>query len=263
MSEIFLLSLIAGAGAGLLAGLFGIGGGLVLVPILVFLFTAQNFPAEAVMIMAVATSLATIVVTSATSVIAHHRLGAVVWRKVLLLAPGVMIGGGLGAALADFIPADVLRYVFVLFLCCVGVQMAFDLKVGAGTLRSSAGLDFAVATAIGVVSALLGIGGGTVMVPYLVASRYPIRNAVAIASACGVPIAVVGTLSYAWLGGSQSGLPDGSLGYVYLPAFTGIVLCSVLTAPLGARLAQRLPAKRLKRYFSLLLLLVAVKLIWH
>jgi uncharacterized membrane protein YfcA len=261
MVEVFLLSLLAGALGGFLAGLFGIGGGLVLVPMLAFLFSAQNFPADMVMVMAVATSLATIVITSISSIIAHHQLGSILWDKVFRLAPGIMLGASVGAMIAHFISSDGLRYIFAAFMFYVGAQMALQMTPSAADLRQSVRLDVAAATAIGMISALLGIGGGTLMVPYLVGCRYPIRNAVAISSACGLPIALAGTFSYAGLGWGQSGLPNGSLGYVYMPAFLGIVLCSIVTAPLGAKLAFILPAQQLKRYFSVLIFLVAFKMI--
>lgn len=262
MVEVFLLSLLAGALGGFLAGLFGIGGGLVLVPMLAFVFSIQKFPAETVMVMAVATSLATIVLTSISSIIAHHRLGAVLWDKAFRLAPGIMLGSAVGAMIAHFISGDMLRYIFAAFLFYVGVQMALQITPAVGKLRQSLGLDWAVATVIGMVSALLGIGGGTLTVPYLVGCQYPIRNAVAISCVCGLPIALAGTLSYAVLGWNQAGLPEGSLGYVYMPAFVGIVLCSIVTAPLGAKLVHILPAQQLKRYFSILVFVVAIRLMW-
>jgi hypothetical protein len=209
------------------------------------------------MIMAVATSLATIVVTSVAAVNAHHRLGLVLWSKVLRLAPGIMLGAAIGAVIADVISAVALRYVFIVFLLTIGVQMAWQIKPDTGALKQSLTLDFSLTTVIGIMSALLGIGGGTLTVPYLTACQYPMRNAVAISSACGLPIAIAGTMSYAVLGWHQSGLPEGSSGYIYLPAFAGIVLCSVLTAPIGARLAHSLPAQQLKRYFSVLATLLA------
>ncbi|MGR9116451.1 MAG: sulfite exporter TauE/SafE family protein [Gammaproteobacteria bacterium] len=263
MVEVFLLSLLAGALGGLLAGMFGIGGGLVLVPILVFVFTAQKFPGDLIMIMAVATSLATIVITSLSAIVAHHRMGSVLWEKVLRMAPGIVLGAAVGALVADYVPANWLRYFFVAFLCYVGMQMAFRIEPGISKLKLTSGVDLAVASCIGILSVLLGIGGGTLTVPYLVKCRYPIRNAVAISSACGFPIALAGTFSYAALGWRQGGLPDGSLGYVYLPAFAGVVLLSVVTAPLGAKLAHILPAQQLKRYFSILIFLMALRLIWQ
>ena len=200
MIEIFLVSILLGIVTGLLAGLFGIGGGLVIVPVLVMLFTAQGFPTELVMLMAVATSLAAIILTAIASVSAHHRLGAVVWAKVFSLSPGIMIGAALGAVVAKQINGDTLRYILVIFLLYVGLQMAFQVKPKPGMVKQSRALDFLVANFIGLLSSIVGIGGGTLTVPYLVSGQMLMRNAVAVASACGLPIAVAGTVSYALLG---------------------------------------------------------------
>lgn len=261
MVEIFILSMIAGTVSGLLAGLFGIGGGLILVPILVFLFKSQDFSADFIMHMAVATSLSTIVLTSISATLAHHRLKSVIWHKVYNLVPGIVIGSVLGAVIADTISADSLRIIFAIFLLYIGGQMAFQIKPEAVVMRQSRLLDAAVAIVIGTLSSLLGIGGGTMTVPYLVRGQYPVRNAVGIASACGLPIAFGGTLSYMLLGYGKTGLPAGSWGYVYLPAFAGIVLLSMITAPVGAKLAHKLPAQTMKSYFSLLIIIMAVKLL--
>ncbi|MEI6068064.1 MAG: sulfite exporter TauE/SafE family protein [Methylococcaceae bacterium] len=263
MIEIFLISILLGIVTGLLAGLFGIGGGLVIVPVLVMLFTAQGFPAELVMLMAVATSLAAIILTAIASVSAHHRLGAVVWAKVFSLSPGIMIGAALGAVVAKQINGDTLRYILVVFLLYVGLQMAFQVKPKPGRVKQSRALDFLVANFIGLLSSIVGIGGGTLTVPYLVSGQMLMRNAVAVASACGLPIAVAGTVSYALLGWNATHLPEWSLGYVYLPVFIGTGLSSIMTAPIGAKLAHNLPAAKLKRYFSLLLFVMAAKLMWH
>lgn len=263
MLEIFSLSLLAGLVAGIVAGLFGIGGGLILVPILVVLFKAHQFSSDFIMQMAVATSLATIVPTSISAILAHHRLGSVLWGKVYRLVPGIIVGSVLGATVADVISAHSLRIIFAIFLLCVGLQMAFEIKPEAGELKPSTVWDVAVAIGIGAISSLLGIGGGTMTVPYLVREGYPVRNAVGVASACGLPIALGGTLSYMFLGYGKSGLPEGSWGYVYLPAFAGIILLSIVTAPLGAKLAHKLPAQTMKRYFSILIFIMAAKLLFQ
>jgi len=261
--DIFLASLLLGLIAGLLAGLFGIGGGLVIVPVLAMLFTAHGFPKDLVMLMAVASSLATIILTAVSSVWAHHRLGSVVWAKVWRLTPTIMLGAGLGAVVAKQISTEMLRLILVLFLCYVGTQMALQIKTKAGTSSQSTGLDAVVGLLIGGLSAIVGIGGGTLTVPYLVYGRFAMKQAVAISSACGLPIAIAGTVSYALLGWQESHLPVWSLGYVYLPAFLGISVSSIFTAPIGAKLAHRLPAVTLKRYFSILLFIMAAKLLWH
>lgn len=262
MVVIFLASLLLGAISGLLAGLFGIGGGLVIVPILAVLFAAQGFPAELIMIMSVATSLATIILTSISSVLAHHRLDSVLWNRVVLLGPGIMVGAAVGAMIADHMSGGVLRFIFIIYLLGVGVQMALQLKPKPGQQQPSKEMDLGAAGLIGLLSSLLGIGGGTLTVPFLVHFQMPMRNAVAVAGACGLPIAVVGTIGYAILGKDALLLPDWSLGYIYMPSFLGIVLTSIYTAPIGAKLAHKLPAAKLKRYFSLLLFVMAAKLIW-
>lgn len=261
MITIFLASILLGTASGLIAGLFGVGGGLVIVPVLAVLFAAEGFPAEQVMIMSVATSLATIIFTSASSVLAHNRLNSVLWPKVLNLGPGIMVGAGTGAVVADHISGSGLRLLFIIYLLAVAVQMAMQLKPKPGQLQPSNTLNLGAAGLMGLVSSLLGIGGGTLIVPFLVHFQTPMRNAVAIASACGLPIAVAGTLGYALLGKDVL-LPDWSLGYIYLPSFLGIVLSSTYTAMIGAKLAHKLPAEKLKRYFSLLLFVMAAKLIW-
>ena len=247
--------------SGFLAGLFGIGGGMVIVPILFLLFTAQGLPADLVMIMAVATSLAIIILTATASVFAHHRLGSVMWGKVLQLTPGILVGALLGGSIADAIRSDYLRWLYVIFLLFVGIQMALDSKPKPGTTNDSRLLDVLVAIVIGLLSALVGIGGGTLTVPYLVHCRYPMRNAVATASACGLFIAVASTISYVLLGMKAARLPELCLGYVYLPAFFGVGLGSIITAPLGAKLAHKLPAQQLKRYFAILIFLMVIKII--
>ena len=261
--DIFLASLILGAITGLLAGLFGIGGGLLIVPVLAMLFSAHGFPHDAIMLMAVASSLATIILTALSSVWAHHRLGSVIWSKVWRLTPTIMIGAGSGALIAKQISTENLRLILVVFLCYVGTQMALQIKPKAGTKTQSKFLDAGVGLLIGWLSAIVGIGGGTLTVPYLVHGQFIMRQAVAVSSACGLPIAIAGTISYALLGWHETQLPQWSLGYVYLPAFFGVSLSSIFTAPLGAKLAHRLPAQTLKRYFSILLFIMAVKLLWH
>jgi uncharacterized membrane protein YfcA len=261
--EVFSGSVLLGMVAGLLAGLFGIGGGLIIVPVFVILFSAQGFPPKLVMLMAVATSLATIILTAISSVLAHHRLGGVVWAKVFRLSPGIMVGAAVGAVIARHISTDYLRLILIVFLLGVGIQMALQVTPKPGEMNPSKVVDFIVAGLIGLLSAIVGIGGGTLTVPYLVYGRIPMRNAVAIASACGLPIAVAGAGSYMLLGWHEAQLPEWSLGYVYLPAFLGSGLSSILTAPIGAKLAHTLPSHTLKRYFSLLLFVMAAKLMWY
>jgi len=261
MLELFLFSMLVGLIAGLLAGLFGLGGGVLIVPALYWLFTMQKFPQELLMIMAVATSLATIIFTSTSSIVAHHKLGAIQWGVVLRLTPGILFGTSVGAIIADFIEAEILRDVFVIYLLFVAFRMVLPKKNSREIKKSGQWLDYLMGNAIGFLSSILGIGGGTLTVPYLLARQLRMKNAVAVSSACGFPIAVSGAVMYASLGYGQEALPEWSLGYVYLPALAGIVICSMVTAPIGARLANKVPAQQLKRYFSIVLFLIAAKMI--
>ncbi len=263
MIEIFVVSIILGSLSGLLAGLFGIGGGLVIVPVLAILFKAHGFSAELILLMAVATSLAIIIPTALSSVWAHHRLGSVVWPRVFSLSPGIIIGAAMGAVIAKQISAETLRYILVGFLIYAALQMALQVQPKPKPFQQKRGLDLLVSLIIGVVSSIVGIGGGTLTVPYLVSGQMLMRKAVAVSSACGLPIALAGTVSYVLLGWHDAQLPEWSIGYIYLPVFLGTSLSSILTAPLGAKLAYKLPAKVLKRYFSLLLVAMAAKLIWQ
>ncbi len=262
MLEILLICLAFGCFSGVLAGLFGVGGGLVLVPFFLFLLESYGVASELLMLIAVATSLATIIITSVAATIMHHRLGAVVWKYVFHLSFGIVNGVIAGALVADSIPSEKLRFIFALYMLYVAVHMAMQSKIKA-KLRPLGGLALKIAgVMIGFVSSVLGIGGGTLTVPLLAKHQFPMRHAVAISSACGLPIAIIGAISYAVLGWQKAGLPEGCVGYVYVPAFVGIVISSVLTAPLGALLANRLATQRLKRYFSILLFAVAVRLFW-
>ncbi len=258
------LYLAFGCLAGILSGLFGIGGGVVIVPFLAWRFSEQGFPDETVMVAAVATSLATILATSFSAVFAHHRRGAVDWIMVGRMSPGILFGSLLGSVMAERLPVSWFRLIFAAFLLIVATQLLTGRSRERKTAwRPSIGLLAAAGLFIGSVSAMLGIGGGTLSVPFLVKCRYAMSRAVAISSACGFPIALAGTACYAVLGWRHSGLPTYSLGYVYLPAFAGIIATSVAFAPLGARLAHHLPAVKLRRFFALVLFVVGGKLLWQ
>lgn len=262
MTEIFLASLLLGILAGISAGLFGIGGGALIVPVLVWLFQTQQFHPEQIMLIAVATSLATAIFTSAASMQTHHKLGNIDWRRTRHVAPSMLLGAIGGAVLAEYISADLLRWFFVAYLIYTSAQMATPKPIKAPSHPARFSLDYPMGLLIGVLSAILGIGGGTMTVPYLVSNGLPMKNAIATSSTCAIPIAMAAATSYTVLGWQVSQLPVGSLGYLYLPAFTGIVLTSIFTAPLGAKLAHRLPAQKLKRYFAIVLLALALKMAW-
>ncbi len=259
--ELLLICALLGIFAGLVAGMLGVGGGLIIVPVLALLFAGAKFPEARIMQLAVGTSLATIVFTSISSVRAHHRHGAVLWPVFWRLTPGIVIGAWLGAAIADALPSDRLRLFFGWFELYVAVQMALDIRPRPHRrLPGREGMTLAGGI-IGLVSAIVGIGGGTLTVPFLVWSNVDMRKAVATSAACGLPIALAGSIGFLVAGWGETDLPAGSFGYVYLPALAAIVVTSVLFAPLGARLAHRLPVKTLKRIFALLLFALAGKML--
>lgn len=259
--EIFALYLLLGAFAGTFAGLLGIGGGLIIVPTLIYLFRSQGFAPEVVVHLAVGTALATIVPTSLSSMLAHHRRGAVRWPVFWLLTPGIIIGVLLGAAIAGALPSRILRSFFGVFALAVATQLALNRTPSPHRqLPGRAGM-FGAGSIIGAVSGIVGLGGGSLTVPFLVWCNVNAREAVATSAACGFPIAVFGTIGFVASGWEKSGLPHLATGHVYWPAVIGVALASVLFAPLGARLAHTLPIKLLKRLFALFLAVISVKLL--
>ncbi|MBC2738776.1 sulfite exporter TauE/SafE family protein [Thiobacillus sp.] len=261
------LSLFAAYGGlglvvGFVAGLLGVGGGLIIVPVLIMLLHTHGQAVGMEPQLALGTSLATILFTSLSSVRAHHRRGAVEWPLVRRIAPGIVLGTLAGAALAARMPATVLKVFFVVFLFYAAVQMWLDFKPAPHRgLPGRTGTSLAGGV-IGVVSSWVGIGGGTLSVPFMLWHNVPLHRAIATSAAIGFPIAFAGAVGYVLGGWTVSGLPAGSLGFVYLPALAGIVLGSVLTAPLGARTAHRLPVRPLKRVFALLLFTLALRMVW-
>lgn len=261
--EIFAFSLLLGAFSGLSAGLFGLGGGVIIVPVLSTLLAAYRFNPDQVMLLAVATSLATALPTSSSSVLTHHRLGNIVWSKAWRLAPSLLVGAIGGAALAKDISPAWLRGCFIAYLLYTSLRLMRSNPNKPVPKLHGEYLDFPAGLLIGGISALLGIGGGTMTVPYLIGRQLAMKNAVATSSACTLPIACSAAASYVLLGWQDNSLPFGSLGYIYLPAFLGIVLSSVWTAPQGAKLAHRLPAQQLKRYFAIVLFFIGLKMLWQ
>lgn len=253
--------LAIGAAVGFLAGLLGIGGGMVLVPMLVFVFTAKGFPAEHLMHFALATAMASVAFTSLSSVRAHHRHAGVDWAVARAMAPGIVVGS-LGAALvAGFIPTRPLAVCFAVFMFYAAAQMFFEAKpVAARRLPGPLGL-FAVGAGIGAVSSVLAAGGAFLSIPFLMRCNVSLRRAIGTAAANGFPIAVAGSIGYILHGLRVPDLPAGSLGFVYLPALALVVAASMPLAPLGARLAHQLPVKRMRVVFSLMLLALALRML--
>lgn len=257
-----LVYLACGAVAGILAGLLGVGGGIVIVPMLVFIFPKLGMPAEYVQLMALGTSLASIMITSVASFRAHNKRGAVRWDIWRIVTPGILIGTFGGGFAAALLPTLFLKTFFVCFIFYVAVQMLLDLKPKPSRQLPGPFGASCVGGVIGLVSSFVGIGGGTLSVPFLTFCNVPMHTAVGTSAAIGFPIAVAGTASYVWNGLHAANLPDWSLGYVSLIALAGLASASFITAPLGVRLAHSLPVPRLKRFFGIFLLIMGARMLW-
>lgn len=259
--EYYLFYALLGSVAGFVAGLLGVGGGLIIVPVLVFAFRAQGFPDSVLVHLAIGTSLASIIVTSISSMRAHHGHGAVQWNVFRRLTPGIVAGSLAGAAIADMLPSHALRTIFGVFELLVAAQMGWQASPRPHRrLPSGAGLHAAGAV-IGTVSSVVGIGGGTLTVPFLVWCNVGMRQAVATSSACGLPIAVAGAAGFVLTGWNELQLPAGSTGYVYWPALAGIAVISLLFAPIGAKLTHTLPVATLRRVFAVFLAALGVRML--
>jgi len=250
-----------GAVVGFLAGLLGIGGGMTLVPFLTLIFTRQGFPLDHVVHMAVATSTATIVFTAISSAREHHRHGAVLWGIVLGLAPGIIAGSLVGPQIVGRMPTAWLAAFFGTFVAFSATQMLLDRKPKpTRELPGKVGL-FGVGGAIGLVSSMVGAGGGFLSVPFMTWCNVKMHRAIGTSAAIGFPIAAAGAFGYIVVGEMGGTLPAYSLGFVYLPALAGLVAASMLTAPFGARAAHRLPVPRLKKVFAVLLLVIGTRML--
>ncbi|MDO5086500.1 MAG: sulfite exporter TauE/SafE family protein [Comamonadaceae bacterium] len=260
---VFQLALL-GLATGFLAGLLGIGGGMIMVPFISAMLGARGVEPGLALKMAIATSMATIVFTSISSVRAHHRKGAVRWDLVKRLAPGIVLGA-MVASLGAFaiLKGTALGLVFAAFVFFSGTQMLLDKKPPPSRqLPGPAGLVGAGGV-IGFLSGLVGAGGGFVSVPFMAWCNVAMHNAVATSAALGFPIALANTAGYIAGGQAVSGLPPYALGYVWLPALAVIATCSVVMAPQGARAAHALPVKKLKRLFGLVLYTLGAYMLWR
>ncbi|MEL0083944.1 MAG: sulfite exporter TauE/SafE family protein [Gammaproteobacteria bacterium] len=260
--ETLLYYLPVGAVAGLIAGLLGLGGGVVIVPALVIAFPLLGIPDEFLMHLVVGTSLAVIVPTSASSVYAHYRRNAIIGQLFRQLGPWMLIGAVIGGQIAHLLPSILLQYIFAVYVLIAASQM-LRTATREDTGRSIPGYsgNALAAGVIGALSAMLGIGGGSATVPYLTFFGVNVRNAVATSSACGLVLATSGALTFIYTGWGVDNLPAGTLGYVYLPALLGLVIPSVILAPAGARLAHTLPTATLKKIFAVFLIFMGLRML--
>lgn len=253
--------LLLGVVVGFMAGLLGIGGGGIMVPTLTTIFLAQGVPLEDVVHMALGTSMASIIVTSFASMRAHHKKGAILWDVVKVMAGGVIIGTFAATFLATYMKSAQLAIFFAIFMAYVSIQMAIDKKPKPSRELSSSVSLFGAGSFIGVISALVSIGGGSLTVPYLVWQNVDLKKAIATSAAIGFPLSIAGTVGYIVNGMLNSNGSEMMLGFVYLPAVILISVMSYFTAPLGAKMAHSLPVGKLKKIFALLLMLLSIKML--
>jgi uncharacterized protein len=255
--------LILGLATGFLAGLLGIGGGMIMVPFITIIMSMRGAPPDLAVKMAIATSMATIIFTSISSVRAHHQRGVVRWDIVKGLAPGIVIGA-LIASLGVFalLKGSWLALLFGLFVGFSAMQMFLDKKPAPTRQMPSPAGQVAAGSGIGFLSGLVGAGGGFISVPFMNWCNVPIHNAVATSAALGFPIALANAVGYVVSGWGLQGLPAGSFGYIWLPALAIIAVASVLMAPIGAKVAHTLDVKRLKRIFASVLYLLAAYMLY-
>lgn len=255
--------LILGIGTGFLAGLLGIGGGMIMAPFITYFMTSRGLAPDLAVKMAIATSMATIIFTSISSVRAHHKRGAVRWDIAKGLAPGIVIGAAI-ASLGVFalLKGSVLAIFFGCFVAFSATQMFLDKKPKpTRTMPGTAG-QVASGGVIGFLSGLVGAGGGFISVPFMTWCNVAIHNAVATSAALGFPIALANAIGYVISGYKLQGLPAYSLGYIWLPALGLIAVMSVLMAPVGAKMAHKLNVKQLKRVMASILYVLAAYMLY-
>jgi uncharacterized protein len=253
--------ILLGCAAGLLSGLFGIGGGAVLVPILLILFAARALPEAIMMQLAIGTSLTVISITALSTVRAHARLGNVEWRMVARLIPGIAAGALFGAVIASQLTFMALRTIFAVFLMLLALQMILRFKPRAVVPLPGWAVTTPIGAVIGLLSSLVGIAGGAMTTPFLYRWGLSMRQAVGTSATCGLPLAIAGSLGYLAMGWAHPALPGMTTGFIYWPAIFWVTLASVFVAPLGAKLAQRLPDTWLRVIYILFLLLVSLSML--
>jgi uncharacterized membrane protein YfcA len=253
---------VTGAFVGFLAGLLGIGGGMTLVPVLAAMFSAQHFAPDHTVHLALGTGMASIMFTSSASVRTHHRLGGVDWSLVRRLGPAMVIGTLLATALSGWVPQRALALSFAVIVFAGATQILLGKNPSAARTLPGTPALVAIGLLIGVVCGLVSAGGAFMTVPFMLFCGVTMTTAIGTGAALGVPVAVVGTLGFMFAGRQVADLPAVSLGFVYGPALLGIVAGSILTAPMGARAAHRLPVATLRRIFAGLLYILAAKMAW-
>lgn len=259
--ELIIAFVLLGIFVGIMAGLLGIGGGGIMVPVLTSIFIYQGIPKENVVHLALGTSMACIMLTSFSSMRSHHQHGAVSWSLVKLMAMGMVVGTFSATFLTAYLSSKALAIFFAAFMAYVSIQMFSNKKVQTGSCEINRTELRLVTLGIGAISALVSIGGGSLTVPYLAWRGIDIRNAIATSAALGFFIAIAGTLGYLINGNLNTTTTEYTWGYIYLPAVLLISIPSYFTAPLGAKLTQQLPIRTLKKIFGVLLIILSLKML--
>lgn len=265
MNEWLLIYLALGAFTGFMAGLLGVGGGGILVPLFTMMFAAQGFSETHLLHMALGTAMTTIIFTSVSSFRAHHKHGAVLWPVVKAIAPGIVLGTLAGAQIATRMSTRGLAIFFAVFMGYTATQMLLDIKPKPSRSLPGSGGLFGVGVGIGGISSMVAIGGGGLSVPFMTWCNVKIHNAIGTSSAIGFPIAVSGTIGYmvnSYSAMQEGVLPPGSFGFIYLPALFGTVLTSVIVAPLGVRLAHKLKVGVLKKVFAGMIVVLVARMLY-
>jgi uncharacterized membrane protein YfcA len=261
--SVFIACALLGAVVGFFAGLLGIGGGLIIVPVLVYLLPLLGISAELAFPMALATSLASIIFTSTSAAFAHHKNGNIPWPIAKRLVVTVAIGAMLGAVIADMLSLKALTLIFASSVFILAIYMFLSIKVERTVALPTNWVLQLIGLFTGVLASLMGIAGGAILVPILMYCSLSMRQAIGVATASGIVVALFGALGYVFIGLGQSELPPWGIGYIYLPALFGIVLTSSLFAPLGVKAGAKLSLPYLKKGFALFLMLVAIKMMWY
>jgi uncharacterized protein len=263
MSVVYSTFLLIGIFSGFLSGLFGVGGGVILVPSLLITFTYFNFPAETLMHLVLGTSLSCIIITCLNSSYAHLRKVKLDKTVFFNITAGIILGASSGGYIVTYLSTFQLQVFFVLFLLLVTFKMFVGFSVHTNKKIIPRPYYWIVGYLIGMKSTLLGVGGGTLSVPFLNWTGKKMHEAVAISATIGIPIAVIGTISYMISGFNVQGLPQYSLGYVYLPGFIGISITSTFSARFGANLSHKISHEKLRNIFKYFLLVILLKSIFN
>jgi uncharacterized membrane protein YfcA len=260
-NEYILAFLLLGSIVGFMAGLLGIGGGGIMVPILTSLFLTMGMPIDMVVHLALGTSMAAIIFTSLSSLRAHHLRKSVMWDVVRNITPGIISGTFIATFIAAYASSLSLALFFSSFMAYVAVQMFRNKKPRIHVKATGSMHLFLVGSGIGAISALVSIGGGSLTVPYLVSRNFDIKKAIGTSAAVGLPLAISGTLGYLINGWSHTSVENYTFGFIYLPAVVLISITSVLSAPYGVKVAHYLPVSKLKKIFAVLLILLSLKML--